>query len=215
MSNERINLLTPNPFISSPGDLLCHWTANLISQVPQFKKVFGSFIEGYMRMDHAIRNLPAVRIYQEESQTMEADNWFIVGTLMLDILLPANLRREELHTVSDMLSNALLQQFRRTSFFQAVRAQVPGLNYLGQSITISKNRAFQFDENTLVPCVVMSINFRIDLREWDEFLESTNRTVDDPFEITLANLSLIDTIIDPQNDDGTDSGVTVPVTQNV
>ena len=58
-------------------------------------------------------------------------------------------------------------------------------------------------DDTMVPLVVMSVNFRVDLREWDLYLESDNRTVDDPFERTLATLVTIACTIAPQNDDGT------------
>jgi hypothetical protein len=216
MPEERIDLLTPNPFLSSPGDLLAHYCAQQIALVPQFKTVFGQFIDGYLRMDYAIRNLPALRIYQMESYTMEADNWFVVGQLEADVILPASLRRELLHTVSDKITGALLQQFRRTPFFQTMKGLVPGLNWLGQSITVSKNRAFQFDEDTLVPMAVLSINFRVDLREWDLYLESQDRTVDDPFEVTLADLAVIGTTIAALLDDNkTDAGVDIQITQNV
>lgn len=214
---ERIDKLTtgPNPFISSPGDLLAKTVSHLIGSVPQFKKIFGEFIDGYLRMDYAIRNLPALRIYQMESYTMTADNWFIDGQLECDALLPPQLRREDLHTVSDVITGALLQQFRRQPFFNEVRSAVPAVNYLGQSITVSKNRAFQFDEDLLVPACVLSVNFRVDLRAWDLYLEQTDRTKSDPFERTLADLDTISTIIDALNDDGTEAHVQVDAIQSV
>lgn len=211
MSELRIDQLTPNPFISSPGDLLASTVATLIAEVPQFQKIFGSGsgrnIDGYLRGDYGIRNLPALRIYQMEPYTMVADNWFITGQLELDVILPPSLRREDLHIVSDVITGAILQQFRRTSFFQAVRAVVPGLNWLGQSITVSKNRAFMLNEDTEIPMAVLTSDFRFDLREWDLYLESDDRTVDDPFDRTLANLETIAAFIQAQNDNGTDAGV--------
>lgn len=209
----RIDQLTPNPFLSSPGDLLAHTVADLIADVPQFAKIFGKAegrnIDGYLRADYGIRNLPALRIYQMEPETMEADNWFITGHLELDVILPPSLRREDLHTVSDILTGALLQQFRRTDFFMAARAKVPGLNWLGQSMTISKNRAFMINEDEQIPMCVVTSDFRLDLREWDLYLESQDRTVGDPFERTLANLTVIAAFIQARNDDGTDAGVDI------
>lgn len=225
MSGERVRIqalnpkLENNPFISSPGDYLAHNVAEQIALVPQFAKIFGSGkgrnIDGYLRGDYGVSNLPALRIYQMESYTMTADNWFIDGQLELDVILPPSLRREDLHFVSDVLTGALVSQFRRLPFFQAMRAAVPALNYLGQSITVSKNRAFMMNENDQIPMAVVTSNFRIDLREWDLYLESNDRTVDDPFDVTLADLDLIAALIAPQNDDGTNAGVDLPSTQTV
>ena len=190
--------------------------AKYIEAVPQFKTLFGEFIDGYLRTDYAIRNLPAMRIYQEEPYTA-VDNWFVDGSLTCDIILPASIRRGNLHVISDLITGAVVQQFRRESFFKAVQLAVPGLNYLGQSITVSKNRAFGMDENgeNPVPAATCTINFRIDLRQWDDYLESDGRTVDDPFERTLSNLTELATIIDALNDDGTTAGITQDDLQSV
>ena len=217
--SDLIKLLTPNPFLSSPGDLLAHTTANLIAAVPQFQKVFGTGegrnIDGYLRGDYSIRNLPALRIYQMESETMTADNWFIIGQLECDVILPPALRREELHIASDIITGALLQQFRRTDFFMAAREIVPGLNWLGQSMTISKNRAFMLNEDEQIPMCVVTSDFRIYLGEWDLYLESQNRTVGDPFEQSLANLEIIAAHIQAVNDDGTNAGIDFESDSNV
>ena len=73
---------------------------------------------------------------------------------------------------------------------------MPGLNELGKTFTVDKSLAFQPESSQeIVPMTRLTINFRIDLREWDAFLESDNRTKDDPFERTLADLEYISTLI--------------------
>ena len=67
----------------------------------------------------------------------------------------------------------------------------------------------------MVPMAQVTINFRLDLRQWDIFLEEHNRTVDDPFEQTLADLALIVATIHPVNDDFTSANtdVTLNITE--
>lgn len=212
--SERMSAIAPNPFLSSPGDALSDFTAKGVALVPQFKKIFGERVDGYMRMDYSLRELPALRIYNNDF-VMEADNWFCTGTMTADVLLPASVRRNDLQIFTDVLTGALIQQFRRQSFFDSLRAQVPGLNYLGQSITLKKDLAFQLTEEQLVPMAQATINFRVDLREWDLFLESDGRTVDTPFIRTLANLERIWTTIHGESLEGSTTTADVAIQQPV
>lgn len=195
---ERIDKLDPNPFISSPGDFLVKTLRDLLRLVPQFRLIFGDAVDSYKRMDYGIRQLPALRIYSG-SYTKEFESWFINGDITLDVILPASLRREELEQVQDTIANALLQQFRRPTFFATVEAAVPGLNQLGSRQSVDKTLGFQWDE-AIVPLTQITVNFRIDLRKWDDYLESTNRTKDDPFERTLADLTKLVGTIQGLND---------------
>lgn len=208
--HERIDKLLPpqpNPFISSPADLLAFYLAQQIALVPQFKAVFGEYIDGYMRMDYSERSLPALRIYNEK-YSMEHNNWFEVGTLFFDVILPANLRRQELGNVPDIITGALVQQTRRIPFFQTMQGLVPGLNWLGEQIDVDKSLAFNLGGENLVPMAQLIVNFRVDLRQWDDYLTQNDRTVADPFQKTLANLELISTTIAGLSPiDGSDAGV--------
>lgn len=180
---------TPNPFIDSPAQFLAKWCAILIKRVPQFSLIFQDQIDAYQKDDYALRCLPALRIY-DKGYTKEFDSWFITGTLYLDIILPASLRRIENQEVPDVLSGALLQQFRRPSFFAEMEKSIPGLNELGKTFEVDKELCFEWGEN-IVPLTQIRANFRIDLREWDEYLEQTDRTKDTPFEETLGNLETL------------------------
>lgn len=207
MSDERINefvdtldkgLLTQ--FIDNPVEFLCAATAAQIACIPQFKAIFGDSIDGYMRMDYSVRQLPALRVYNETA-TKEFESWFITGDIKLDVIWPGNLRREETQQFQDTMSSALLQQFRSNTFFGAVNKLVPGLNELGKTFSWDKTLGFDFEEE-MVPLTQLTANFRLDLRIWDIYLESEGRTKETPFEVTLANLKRIANTIQALRDDG-------------
>lgn len=190
---ERIELIKPDLFIDGPAEYLSFKVAEEIALVPQFLSIFGEFIDGYKRMDYGFMNLPALRIYNN-SYKKEFESWWINGELIIDAIYPPSILREELQRVPDVISNALLQQFRRPSFLRSLKSKLPGLNELGKSFDVDKSLAFEFDE-TLAPLTQMRVNFRINLEEWDRHLIETNRTKDDPFEETLASLDKVVSVI--------------------
>lgn len=190
------------PFISGPGEFLVQQMALQLRQIPQWKKIFGDQIDFYKRMDYAITALPALRMYNDDFNK-EFESWFIEGDVKADIILPASVRRNDLQQVQDTLSAALLQQFRRPLFFDALDAVVPGLNELGKRFTCNKALGFEFEE-AMVPLTQITINFRLDLRIWDDYLEETDRTKDSPFEEVLGNLeNIVGTINGLKDDDET------------
>lgn len=198
---ERIDSVRRDLFIDSPGDLLVGEMVALLKLVPQFKTIFADEMYSYKRMDFSIRSLPALRIYNDNVEKPD-ESWFVTGDIKCDVLLPANLRREDLQLVQDVISSALLQQFRRTKFFNAVSDKVPGLNELGRRFSIDKSLGFEWDD-VEVPLTQIVLNFKLDLRQWDTHLEETNRTKDDPFEETLGNLTKLVGVIQGLRNDGT------------
>jgi hypothetical protein len=188
-------------FLTSPGEFLCVQAATLLRESPSWKALFGENIDPYKRMDYSQRSLPALRLYND-TYDKQYESWFIEGDLILDIIFPPSIRRSELQQIPDTVSSALLQQFRRTSFFNAVGAVCPALNELGKRFHVEKALAFEWGED-LVPLTRVLVNFKFDLRIWDSYLESDNRTKDDPFERTLADLKKIATTIQGLNDDET------------
>ena len=68
--------------------------------------------------------------------------------------------------------------------------RVPGLNELGKTVNVDKSLCFDWNED-LAPLTEITLNFRIDLREWDAYVESDDRTKGTPFERTLGDLELI------------------------
>lgn len=191
--NDGSNPININPFIDSPAEFLVKQIALAIRDVQQFKDIFGQFIDPYPRDDYGVRNLPALRIYNHKVNKAH-ESWFITGDILMDIILPASLRRSEHQEIPDVISHALLQQFRRPSFFNQLCNKVPGLNELGKTFNIDKDLAFRREEE-FVPLTQIQLNFRIDLREWDDYLIQTDRTKDSPFDRILGDLERIAGII--------------------
>jgi hypothetical protein len=203
---ERIDYLSTNPFLLGPA-ILVGAIKDQLKLVPQFLSLFGDAIDSYKRNDYAVRHFPAIRIYNE-TYIKEFDSWFINGDIMIDVILPPALRRNLIQDVQDTISSALLQQFRRATFFANVGLVVPGLNDLGKTFSVSKNLEFVYNSE-YCPALQMTVNFRIDIRAWDDYLESQYLTKDDPFEATLGDLELIAATIKGLEDDLTTTNVTI------
>lgn len=191
--------LRESPFFNGPGEFLVRQIVKNLKEVSQFKTIFGDSIDDYRRMDFSERELPALRVYNN-NYAKTGESWFIDGDIKIDVILPASLRRNELQQAQDSLSAALLQQFRRPLFFQAMNAIVPGLNELGKIFSVDKSLGFEWGE-AIVPLTQITLNFRLDLRQWDDYLEDTYRTKDTPFEESLKDLDLIHNVIQGLNDD--------------
>ena len=181
-------------FFDGPTEFLCKQFATILLTEPSFKDLFGENIVPYKRMDWGIRNLPAIRVYNDKL-TKQFESWFIEGDLTVDAIFPASLRRDETQQVQDTLSSALMQVLRSVWFFNQVAQKVPGLNELGKTYTVDKTLGFLWEEN-IVPLTQITVNFRIDLREWDLYLEETNRTKETPFVESIATLKRIKSVID-------------------
>lgn len=173
-------------FLTGPAEFLCRETALALKELEPWRVFFGEYIDPYKRMDYPMRAVPAMRLFNN-SYTKEYESWFINGDLLADLIFPASIRRIETEQIPDTVSAALMQQFRSQTFFERIDKKVPGLNELGRRFEVDKNLAFEW-QNELVPLVRCTINFRMDLREWDTYLEQDCRTKEQPFDRTLANL---------------------------
>lgn len=198
---DKLRRFKANPFLDGPTEFLIKCIADEINNVPQFSAIFLNFIDPYMRMDYPVRALPALRIYNK-SWTKDAESWFINGDVTLDCIWPPSIRREETQSLPDTVSSALCQQFRRPTFFNTLVERVPGLNELGKVFGVEKSLGFEW-QDALVPLTQITVNFRLDLRVWDKYLEQTNRTKDSPFAEVLGNLESIATVIKALRDDET------------
>jgi hypothetical protein len=186
-------------FLTGPAEFLCDQVAKALAADPVWRAVFGEYVDAYKRMDYPLRALPALRIYNNEF-AKNTESWFMEGDLTLDLIFPASVRRRELQQLPDSVTSAMVQQFRRPTFFLGLCGVVPGLNELGKSVHANKALAFEWGED-LVPLTQVSVNFRIDLRAWDDYLESDYRTKDQPFTRTLGDLQQIVTTIQALRDD--------------
>lgn len=211
MVEERIELLNsknPNPFIDSPGDFLAKHAMAEIMKESAFKKIFKDAVEAYERQDFGFNSLPAMRIYNLNMNKVQ-ESHYIVGQLNVDVIFPASIARSEMQYMQDLVSGALLQQFRRPAFFAAMRTVVPGLNELGKEFSIDKSMGMVVRQD-VCPLTQIQANFRIDLKEWDAYLERECRTKDDPFRKTLETLDLVASTIEGMADNLTTVEVTVP-----
>ncbi len=208
---ERIDQVQPKLFIDGPAEYLSFKVAAELQKVKQFDRIFDEYIDGYKRMDYGMRNLPALRIYNN-GYIKEFESWYINGDLVLDIIFPPSIKRDLLQRTSDVVSNALLQQFRRPKFLAALREQVPGLNELGKRFEVDKALAFEF-ETDLAPLTQIRANFRLNLEEWDRHLVETLRTKDDPFEEVLGSLDEVVSVIQGLRDGSEEVQVSVPSSQ--
>jgi hypothetical protein len=229
MSDLKIKLdrFDTDPFYDGPAQYIAKTVARTIAKVPQFAEIFGEYIDSFMRTDYPERALPALRIY-EKGYRKEFESWFINGELFLDVIWPHAIRRVENQELPDTVASALLQQFRRITFFNDVEGEpsdsdqrklgynllgVPGLNELGKSFSVDKSLGFQLSENEVAPLTQIRVNFRVDLRVWDEYLEDQLRTKDDPFEQTLGELTKIAGVVLAFQDDESAEGLSVSTEQ--
>lgn len=207
-------------WFNGPAEFLCFTVAKLLRADEFWGPFFGvnsadpaGFIDHYMRMDYPARSLPALRIYND-TYDKQFESWFIEGDLTLDAIFPASIRREETQQIPDSTAAAMLQQFRRPSFFDAVEALVPGLNELGKRFSVDKSMGFVWGEDS-VPLTQMRVNFKIDLRVWDDnYLEQTNRTKDQPYKPTLGDLQRIVTQIQALRENVESPEVVIEADQN-
>lgn len=211
---SRLDALKPDLFLDGPAEFLIKLIAQEILKVPQFAEIFGESVDAYKRMDYSMREIPALRIYNE-NMDKEFESWFINGDVIVDVILPPEIRRNETQQFQDTLSSALLQQFRRPEFFKAMLDLVPGLNELGRKFTVNKSLGFMYGDEDMAPLTQISLNFRLDLREWDRYLEESGRTKDDPFEVTLGQLTRINKVIHGMRDDLTTKEVEIRDDQKI
>lgn len=190
-------------FLDGPAEFLAFKVADEIKKLQVWNTMFGGFVDFYRRMDYPIRAFPALRIYNENA-TKQFESWFIEGDLLMDVIYPASIRRNETQQLQDTLSSALLQQFRSTTFFNSVAEGLgePGtLNELGKRFSVDKSLGFEWNQN-IVPLTQITVNFKIDLRKWDEYLTQSDRTKNLPFEKTLGDLERLVTTVAALRDDG-------------
>jgi hypothetical protein len=198
---ERIEQLSSAPFISGPAEFLSQTVVEQLKADSRWKAFFGDAMDGYKRMDYQIRNFPALRVFCEGFRK-DYESWFVEGDLKIQAIFPPSIRRVETQRIPETVASALLQQFRRATFFEAVGAVVKGLNELGKRFEVDNALGFMAaDDSEPAPLSQITVNFRIDLREWDLYLESDGRTKEQPFERTLGDLKRIKGVIEGLNDD--------------
>lgn len=209
---DPLDFFKAKPFLDGPTEFITKSTVSLLMQTEEWKGLFRSSMDIYERIDYSDRAFPALRVYCHQ-YTKQHESHYIEGQIMIDVLWPPALRREEQQLFADTVAAAMVQQLRRPGFFSAMRAAVPGLNEYGKVVSVDKGLVMNWKEGEL-PMMQLQANFRIDLKDWDAYLEKEGRTKDDPFEITLGALREITVSIQALNDDGS-NGPAVPLDHKI
>jgi hypothetical protein len=215
-------------FMSGPGQDLVSKTLIQMASVDAFTKLFGAYKPqavgkntqpqeqrwaDYPRMDWSIRQLPAINVFESESENKDSDNAFLNGAITVQVFWPPSFRRSDLSRVPAVFK-AAIENFFASNYVQSMLDElssiqrpmkVYGLNEFGKQLSWTPNvEGLMGDE--AVPVTMMSIRYRIDLRAWYRALETMNRTKCDPFTESLKALEEIS---------GTLFGVTDPETRHV
>lgn len=199
--------------LSVPGEDLVAKTLLQLSSVPGFVTIFGPYAPqkagqntqpqsqrwaDYNRQDWSIRQLPAINVYESETENKDSDQAFLNGTVNIQVYWPPNLRRSDIARVGMAFRGSILNFFAskyvRDMLDELYYIQRPmkvyALNEYGKKLDWSPNIE-GYIESTMVPVTLVSVRYRIDLRAWYRALNFMNRTKDQPFLETLADLTTI------------------------
>lgn len=225
-------------FLSGPGEYLVAKTLDQLGSIPQFVTLFGPYKAplgtpaddqqrwaNYQRFDWSLRQLPVMNVFESATpEAKDSDQAFLRGNISFQIMWPANFRRGDSQRIEvafkGAMQNFFASQYVRDMLDELYYIQRPmkvyGLNEYGKTMTWTPNTN-AIIENEMVPVTIIDANYRIDLRAWYRALEFMGRTKDNPFEVTLPDLSGIgggtvgvDSGYDGNNDAG-DTELTIPV----
>lgn len=218
-------------FLEGPGQYLVRRLIAQMAKEKGFVALFGEHKGAendsqrwaeYQRFDWAIRQLPAISIYEDGSEVKTADSGWVTGALKLTVHWPPRLHRRFAARLPNTFYAALMQWFRSQAAFQLLDSRanedrsiiVPGLNQLGFEMTDIKQIEGIVDVEA-VPVSLIDIRYRLDLRAWDRWLvEEDCREVATPFVKDLGPLETLTNVIQGVPGE-TDEPVKAEVSQNV
>lgn len=224
-------------FLTSPGESLVASTLLQMSSIQNqygaaFTQLFGPYTPpkpgqnqtanqrwaDYSRYDWSIRQLPAINVYEAETEDKTSSNAWLNGTVNIMVLWGPNMRRSDWARVP-MAFKGALQNFFESRYvrdmldelywIQRPGIKVPGLNEYGKIMTWSPN-VEGIVENESVPVTIMSVKYRLDLRAWYRALEFQSRTKADPYLTPLSPLTKITGDYEGLRDDETTVEVDIP-----
>jgi len=193
-------------FLSGPGEYLVNKFMTQLASVPGMAKIFGPYVVGkdqqrwadYQRYDWSIRQLPAINVFESQVEDKVSDNAWLNGTVTLQVFWPPSFRRSDLTRVpaafkgvlENFFASKYVTEMLDELYYIQRPAKVYGLNEFGKVLNWTPNTE-GIVESELVPVTIVDIKYRIDLRSWYRALEFMNRTQDDPFETSLADLTTL------------------------
>lgn len=198
-------------FLTGPGEELVPKTLMQMAKIPGFISLFGPYKAptgkpsdeqqrwaDYNRFDWSIRQLPAINVFEGQTESKDSDQAFLRGTISFQIYWPPNFRRPDSRRV-EAAFKGVLENFFASKYVQTMLDElyyierdekVYGLNEYGKTLSWTPNTEGLI-ESQAVPVTIVDVNYRIDLRAWYRALEFMNRTKDEPFKENLADLTQI------------------------
>lgn len=193
-------------FVEGPGQFLVRKLMKAMSDCPPFKTLFGPYKDcdqnqrwaDYQRFDWSVRALPAINVFEAESEDKDSSHGYLTGTLSFQVFWPASMRRSDLTRVPSGFKGAL-QNFLESEYVTKLldplpwderEDKVPGLNELGKAITWQPNAAGLVEEEE-VPVTIVNIRYRILLSSWYAYLENQGRSKAEPFTADKNELKTV------------------------
>lgn len=152
----------------------------------------------YQRQDWTIRMLPAINIFESQTENKTSDQAWLTGTVQIQVFWPPSFRRSDLSRVPAAFKGAIQNFFNSKYaadmldelYFNDRDSKVYGLNQLGAQINWSPNVEGVLDSEA-VPVTILDVSYRIDLRAWNRAMEYMGREKEDPFKDLLSELTSI------------------------
>lgn len=212
-------------FLSSPSEDLVAKTISQMGKVAGFITLFGKQKANdqqrwadYQRFDWSLRQLPAINVFESQTEEKTSDNAWLNGTISFQVIWPPNMRRSDSRRV-EVAFKGVIENFFASSYVTLMLDElyyiqrpekVYGLNEYGKMLNWNPNSE-TIVESQQVPVTSVDVKYRIDLRSWYRALEFMDRTQGNPFEKTLADLTQIigeyDGVV---GEDGSDVSTNVP-----
>lgn len=223
--------LMQEEFLEGPGQYMVRRLIKQMAKEKGFIALFGEY-KGpesdsqrwaeYQRFDWSVRQLPAISVYEDQSETKTADSGWVTGTLKVTVYWPPRLHRRFAARLPNTFFAALMLWMRGAEAFKLLDSRanvdrtliVPGLNQLGFEMTDIK-QVEGIVETEAVPVSLIDVRFRLDLRAWDRWMTQEDcRDVPTPFVRDLETMETLTNVIQGVIDDDGDP-VKAEVQQNV
>jgi hypothetical protein len=230
-----------NLFLTVPGETIVAATLSQMNlaqanakpngaQVFPFQVLFGPYTPGtelqrwadYERMDWSIRQLPAINVFEGETEDKTSDEGWLNGTIKFQAIWPPNQRRSDIARVTQAFKG-ILQNFFNSDYARVMldelyyiqrNNKVPALNEYGKVMTWSPN-VQALIETELCPVTIVDVKYRLDLRSWNRALHYMNRTKAQPFQTPLVDLLGFDLTINGVVDTNDPATVAVSVKESI
>lgn len=209
-------------FPDGPSEVLIPKFMDALAREPRFVQLFGPWKgvaednqrwADYSRYDWSYRHLPAISIFEGDTDDKTSDNAWLNGTIKIQVFWPAAMRRSALARVPKKFWGAMLNFLSSKLAYELLdpmpgineATKCPGLNEIGKIALDTKN-VEGIVENEFVPVTMIDVKFRIDLRKWTMWLEENNRTKNRPFDKTLATFTGLSSDLEEQGIAGVVNG---------